>query len=357
MSKFNWVRQKFAGPRVVDETSYFSCESVKSGSNEVDMTPPPSQCGIMIKNIQGEFVIHGCAVRFPNNWLVAPDHVLSDTRSGKFAKGRQGHLDLAGKERVILAPDLVGIKLSEVEFAKIGISAAKVGLLTRKILATIATYKGKGTCAALQNDYTIFGTVKYDGTTMPGYSGAAYMNGATIVGVHQHGGKENGGYNASYIYAALNRHDKLKMEDTPEWLEKLARSDNPVQYRDYDMDSIMILHEDGRYAIVERSDARAYFDSWDGGFLRRSKKNLVNYDDAEHYESASGEARNLSMSGASGSSGKPSDLDTNQLLQSISGLTRALKAANKQTRKSTATTSTPSNTMPGPIVATGQPAT
>nr|UCR92584.1 MAG: hypothetical protein [Solemoviridae sp.] len=321
------------------------------------MTPPSSQCGIMIKNNQGEFVVHGCAVRFPNNWLVAPDHVLSDGRSGKYAKGRQGYLDLAGKERISLAADMVGIKLTEADFAKIGISAAKVGLIAaRKILATIATYKGKGTCAALQNDYSIFGTVRYDGTTMPGYSGAAYMNGSALLGIHQHGGKENGGYNASFIYAVLNRLDKIRNEDTPEWLEKLARSNNPIPYRDFDMDSIMILHDDGRFAIVDKSDVKAHFDNWDGGNLRRSKKGLVAYDDAE-LESASGEASNLSTSGASGSSVKPSDLDINQLPQLIGGLTRALKAANKQNRKSIVITPTPSNTTLGPIVATGQPAT
>lgn len=352
-----WIRVWLKEPTVMQRLSQYTAESVRVGSDEMVLTVPRFQCGIMIKN-GDNFVVHGSAVRFPGNYLVAPDHVLSENVE-KFAKGTQSSISLKGLDRVLLAADLVAIKLTANQFSKIGLAEAKVTLLPRQgVMATITSFSQRGTCARLRHNKQLFGMVTYEGTTMQGYSGCAYTDGNYCLGVHQHGGAINGGFNASYIYAMLLRMDKTKNEDSAEWLTSYAKEQGALSYKDYGLDEIMLMEETGKYHILTKDAIREVFgnDYADAdGKLRLRKKGPGYNDAAPEYESLSGEARNSNLSGGSSRSDKSRNSGISPA-QSVINLFKKLSKDHKLVvRKSLGIIPVHEDSTDGQTVMTGQP--
>nr|QZZ63346.1 hypothetical protein [Leuven Sobemo-like virus 2] len=192
-------------------------ESVRAGSTEVSLTSPKCQC--QIGRVEGgNFIVYGNAIRFADH-LIAPDHVLSMPEAA--AKGSQGVVKLEDKDRIMLATDLVAIKLNERDFSTIGISICKIGTDAGAVHAQVVGPLGQGTTGVLKHDNTSFGRMLYEGTTLPGYSGAAYCVGTQVFGIHCRGGAVNGGYSASYAWAML----RSQLQQTPESSEDWLRSE------------------------------------------------------------------------------------------------------------------------------------
>lgn len=158
-------------------------ESRRQGSEESPMTMPPYQCAIGYKD-GAEFKVIGYAIRMDENVLVGPDHVLSDDEDmNKQACGKQGIISLRGKDRIILDTDLVMIKLEPKDLSSIGIKQCKIGELPEHgQMAQIVGPRSLGTMGRLLHDTLSFGRVVYEGTTVGGYSGAAYQIGSAVVG-------------------------------------------------------------------------------------------------------------------------------------------------------------------------------
>lgn len=101
----------------------------------------------------------------------------------------------------------------------------------------------------------LFGKVNYASSTFRGYSGAAYCSGTQLAAIHLHGGTVNSGYSASYLLALLKHLNKIKDEDTADWMERCKRAGARVvvddQWRDLDECRIRV---NGRYHIVDRSN-------------------------------------------------------------------------------------------------------
>lgn len=333
-----WYRRMLYGPKIVKAPQIeYIPESAIPGSHEMPLTRPSCQCGIMVENENGDHVLVGNAVRFPFNYLVGPDHVLNDN-DVKIARGRQGYISLAGKERIPITTDLVAIKLQQEEFSRIGLSASVVKCIENKTAtASVVSYHGRGTVSLVSLNNHLFGHVTYSGTTQPGYSGAAYTVGNTVVGVHVYGGRTNGGINASYIYAVLNRLETAKNEDSAEWLAHLFRDHGEITYQEHGLDEVMI-HRNGRFDLVNRSSViKAFGPDYanSSGKLRKIKRR--EYDDVImpeivdfQPESCSGESHHLKNSGASSVLGKPRNSENNEHLQLMSELN---KLSVKQARK------------------------
>lgn len=192
------------------------------------------------------------------DYLVMPSHVFAAV-SAPAVKGRQ-HWILLKKdvEYVELDTDLIAIKCSEKELSTIGASQVSIShsLPYSGEYVSIVGASGKGTVGVLRHDRSIFGRVTYDGTTVGGYSGAGYCSGNRLVGIHTNGGAVNGGFSASYIYSLICRTDKVKPEDSDDWLrEQFSKKSGRgirVDKRWNDMDEVRI-EVNGRYAIVDRS--------------------------------------------------------------------------------------------------------
>ncbi|APG75768.1 hypothetical protein 1 [Hubei sobemo-like virus 49] len=296
---YRWVKARLgkydvvsAAPRRMDSV----LESRRTGSDETPMTPPRHQAVVAIRD--GDIMrVLGCAVRF-NNTLVGPDHVLGGTPDvEKFVKGSQSWVALASRERIPLDTDLVAIEMSDKDFASIGISACKVAPMGNQTeFAQIVGPDAKGTVGQLKHDAICFGRLVYTGTTIQGYSGAAYTMGPKVMGIHQMGGAVNGGYSAEYINNLLLVHFKQRYESSPEWLLSQYEAGRTMSWKRTGDPSTYQLKVGGRYALVDRDDMDAAFgEHWRDSEVIQNKRDVRHRD----YESTGAVANFLSNSAVS----------------------------------------------------------
>lgn len=335
MPGYRWLISKLKDPVIlhkVEQTGMFHLESTREGSIENAMTVPPCQCNIAIKSeLENELIIVGCATRFPNNCLVAPDHVLVDN-APKYAIGRQGRLSLLGKVREALDADLVYIQLEERDFATIGVSAAKISsLVPTGVVASVVGSKDVGTVGLLHHDHLIFGRVCYDGTTLGGYSGAAYTAGNEVLGVHQHGGRVNGGYSSSYIWTMIRNRLKIRFEDSDTWLLGQYKAGRKIKYKLWGVDEV-VIEIGGTYSTVQKGSlVTAFGDTWDAVDGIIHIQNRRDYDDA--VPESTGEANNLKHPGALSSSEKSQASSVSQHQQLIDAYANLPKKSQRNFRK------------------------
>lgn len=275
-------------------------ESVRAGSTENPMPQPA--CQVAIGVLEGDrFLAHGCALRL-GDYLVMPSHVYA-LKKDVCAMGHRQHskwLPLSEREFVELDTDILAVKCSPGELSTL---LVKQAALCHEIpegghYASVVGSAGKGTTGTLRTDPTVFGRVVYSGTTVGGYSGAGYMVGTTLAGIHQSGGVVNGGFSASYLWAVLSQIDQRKDEASEDWLASSFKSKRRIKIdpKWNDLDEIRV-QVNGRYAVVERSSmAKAFGSDWRD--LLNTQYELVLKPDAT-YES--GEARDSGTPGASSS--------------------------------------------------------
>ncbi|APG75803.1 hypothetical protein 1 [Hubei diptera virus 14] len=278
-------------------------ESVKSGSEE--MSKPRPKCQILIGRKNGEeFEIYGNAVRIWDS-LVTPTHVVHDASledGSVYIKGSQAVIKLDVTMFDALDTDLSYANLTQTQFSTIG--APTVSLdenLTCGALVEVTGVVGKGTVGKLYHDSSIFGRVIYNGSTKGGYSGAPYMRGNRVVGVHCWGGKENAGYSASYIKVLLCIANKQKPEDTEDFLLKIVGDLDENAIRNTGSE-VLIRHK-GQYHSIDYDEWAKVSDMYDKKI--RQLDNKYSYTDAESMEMESlrhsGEYKSLMQPGASGS--------------------------------------------------------
>lgn len=263
-------------------------ESAIPGSEERAMTFPKGQCLAGFR-VNGSFHVAGCAVRM-DEWLVIPDHVKS-------AVGQQPIelLTFDQKRSIVLTPgemeelnildtDLLEVRLGPARFSELGLAKVNVAPCLSEDhggYVSIVGAFGRGTTGTLRHSL-LFGKVNYSSSTFKGYSGAAYMLGSQIVGIHLHGGSSNSGYSASYVLAMLKHRYKIKDEDSTDWLqgqkEAGARVEVDPEWRDLDEARVRV---NGRYHIVQTDTmARVYGKTWRGG-LSNKKAFRVGFVDPE----------------------------------------------------------------------------
>ncbi|QKN22639.1 hypothetical protein [Erysiphe necator associated sobemo-like virus 3] len=311
-------------------------ESRRPGSEESPLTIPDYQATVGFFS-DGKFEVLGAVVRFANNMLVGPDHVLNDSIP-LYVKGRQNQVSIHGKRRIVLDTDLVAIPMTDAELSKIGISVARISDFRddSSAMAYIVGPMGVGTTGKLFHDSTIFGRVIYKGTTKPGYSGAAYSIGSALAGIHCHGGNENGGFAASYVWALLSLNLKIYVEDSPKWLLAQFEAGNIIEWQHAGDPDWVTVKINGKYNNVT---SQAMYDTFGGDWhksskLRRSKRN--SYEDYELESTRAirsdpnltGEVRNSKNPGASSSVvgiQEPEQLDLQQLTHAYKNLSRQQK--------------------------------
>lgn len=300
-------------------------ESLREQSSERSTVMPKIQVKVgTVKD--GVFVVYGSAVRI---WdaVVMPAHVLSaakDDEGDVWLKGSQGCMRFNVKGFVDIETDLVAKILALEDFSRIGMAQVN---LYECIPATgefvsICGVRGEGTVGKLMHDQTAFGKVTYSGTTMPGYSGAPYMKGSAVVGIHCWGGKVNGGYSASFVKVLIQRMMKQSCESSEDWLmDKFnKKSVRKADIRFEPGNDEAWIRYNGQYHIVS------------GDVFRKAKGfDYLGYDDGDSMrveESLlhSGESKSLESPGASGDVSQPGEVD----LYQIKSLTKQLsKLTNK----------------------------
>lgn len=335
---YNTLRVMCGGaPKVVDNTVMISnrrtaFESVRAGSTESAM-PSPKNRGLVGELNAGEFHTVGCAIRM-GMWLIMPAHVYAAV-SKPYVKGRQSLLDISEYEFVELDTDLIGIKMSNKDLSVIGLAdvGCYLDIPKQGAFCSIVGSAGLGTVGVVRLDHTVFGRVTYSGTTVAGYSGAPYMSGTSLIGVHTSGGAVNGGYAAGYIKTLLQIIDKEKPESSEDWLQRVYDRDEEIRIdpKWQGLDEIRI-QVGGKFAIVDRqSMSRAFGKHWendiDDGYFVKSKRSFMDEDYgvnpyADHECKPSGEVK-TSDSGVSRLSKESPDLEDrvlNKLMAELSKL-------------------------------------
>lgn len=241
-------------------------ESPVAGSEEFSMTTPKCQALVGYQK-GGNFMVAGNCIRI-DDWLLIPDHVLSAVNGApieirSFDQKRVVKLTSDElSELQILDTDMLFVRLSGSRFADMGLSQARVATnLPERVGAhcSVVGCYGEGTLGTVTHS-VLFGKVNYSGSTFKGYSGAAYMQGAQLVGIHLHGGTYNTGYSASYLLSVLKYLAKIVPEDTAEFLETMRDAgaivvEDPT-WRDIDDTRVRI---NGRYHIVGRAEYRRVY--------------------------------------------------------------------------------------------------
>lgn len=140
----------------------------------------------------------GYAVRV-GNALVCPTHVLNQCEQvlvGKFL--------ISGWEQSVKLADVSYALVSEKVFSQLGMAKPSIGKLNGKNLVFCTGVNG--TSSGTLTKINTIGMVSYSGSTLPGYSGAAYCDKNTLFGIHT-GNSGNGinvGVSAFFLECEIN---------------------------------------------------------------------------------------------------------------------------------------------------------
>lgn len=246
-------------------------ESLKDGSPLEDTSKGamPKFMGILASEVDGSLTLLGNCVRIAD-WVVFPSHVMKDDQvlilpkdPDRLEKGKR--ILLMREALVELDTDLVGAKLKEEQFSLVGLAKPNLGMVAPESSAMAVAFAaviGKSAHGAVRCCRE-FGKVIFLGSTVKGFSGGAYTRGPSLLGVHLHGGPENAGYAASYIYARIRQIEKQSQEDSDEWFRKtisamVKKGKKPqLQRSPGDPMEWMFLDQSGRYHTLDQATIEA----------------------------------------------------------------------------------------------------
>lgn len=332
-------------PKISDNPREF--ESLRTGSSEMPMIKTKYQAFVG-QRVGDRFEISGSGFRIENTFVV-PGHVVSaamDKDGDFYIKGLSSLIRVNADNGSQADTDVMLFPMLEVDFSRIGLPRCTLfeRLPDVGVIVEITGAQGKGTTGKLRHDYSNFGHVVYSGTTLNGYSGALYMKGKDVVGMHTSGGSQNCGYSASYLKVLVNTLNTTKYEDSEDFLRKILGTKR-LSERDvmpiYEHGDVQIRWQ-GQYHRVEAS-------SWYNVMGKHWEFGNDLYDDSEStreivQEGAStstsfeikeslmnsGESQTLKASGDSGNLIEKSPVQSCLSQQQMRNLQQCLKDAQRQ---------------------------
>lgn len=205
---FTWMKQR------KDTYSGLIREAIIDGSTLIGSKVTPKFQATV--KAMGGYKTHGQAVRIAD-YLVTPYHVLSSVSTESdfvTITGKQGSIDLSIADFVEVYTDVAAIRLDEKLFSKAGLGVPK---LSRSIEGTCTVTALGKTATGSFCDGRVLGHINVTASTEKGFSGAAYVQMGTLLGMHQGAEKDvNVGVSATMINALLQktRMDKYSPEAT-----------------------------------------------------------------------------------------------------------------------------------------------
>lgn len=295
----------------------YNTESIRTGSVLTKYCAPGMQVSLGI--LEGvKFVAHGCGVRvdvesIQTPFIITPGHVYDGLPDTFTLYGKTGCVVIDKKslligsspverKRYVLDTDVIAFPISTIEASKAGVSKSTIGNTVSNpgVMACIVGPSGEGSLGTLQADANVFGWLIYSGSTVAGFSGAAYVVGNSVVAFHMLGGSRNMGYSLRLAYLTLKYYLRVKPEDTYEWLQTFITKKRGKIILDKtwpESDSVRVKVR-GEYHIVDK-------ETWQDaiGKLTISELGSVEYDDASVVpQSAVPESKNSVLTAMAGSS-------------------------------------------------------
>lgn len=350
---FRWLASMLEPGSVVatvipnpSEVSYFA-ETLRVGSSMVKYPAP--DCQVLLGYLEnGVFQTFGCGIRVDiptvdGPFIITPLHVYSRCGDSFAVRGKSGTVTVdrlklqnglfsGDRLHFDLDLDVCAFQLTPVEASQIGVRRATITpfVPSHGAMARVVGPAGVGSLGTLSTDPHSFGQLIYAGSTEPGFSGAGYVLGNGVAGIHTAGGHRNVGFSLRLAYVTLAHHCKVHGEETAEWLEDLfrvkkrkARIDNTWQ----DNDSYRI-QIDGLYHIVGVSDMKKAM----GRDIAVHEQSVCYDDDPKDYRPQStsqGNAPSMSTQ-ASSSSSDYVQATLQTLLSSMQQLQGSLKKTQAQ---------------------------
>lgn len=200
-------------------------------------------------------------------YLITASHVLSKMADIvlQFADGTCCKTE--PRDWVKLAPDVSVLPLTG-KFAHLAskLRTLHPGTAKRIDVNVVSAYDSRNGSVGLlrgpnsqECDSVGFGRVVYGGSTRAGFSGAPYINGKTVHGMHTNGGQLNTGYSASYIMMLLKMHFR-NSESVPESSEiaMVQRALRTAQREDIEFQPVgqdeVQIKLGGQYFVLDTED-------------------------------------------------------------------------------------------------------
>lgn len=189
-------------------------ESIRDGSPilETEEIPLPRS---QVSFLDSDDVFVGSGIRVSDDKIMVPTHVLTLLRGKGSLVGPQTSVSLASWSRNEVYPEVTLLDVGAKTLTEMGVSKAKVASLEGEAFVRIvAPGRRKGlTRSSVGNlrESQTFGLVEYAGSTEPGFSGAAYLNGNIVIGMHIGGGQQNFGVEVEFALVL----DQPKTSESP----------------------------------------------------------------------------------------------------------------------------------------------
>lgn len=276
-------------------------EKMMVGSNfELNTPLPKIQCEVWVSFEKRPFQLAGQAWRL-DNYLVTAWHNVSDADAVRLKSGditvdvpyEKGFENVEGDIACYL-PDPRDLN-------KLGLQQAKLSSVgSQKVLARVVAL-GKMSMG-FAKPYDAFGYLQYDGSTVPGFSGAPYMlNEKVVVGMHIGGMTVNVGYDVNYLKMLMRKKTKesssdfIKSEADKAQMVIRKSAFNPDEYdvevrgrrgeRQYyrmDEEELDKWNSKWRDADVDYATGELYLNPYKAGRGKRSKG--LSYDEESRYD-------------------------------------------------------------------------
>lgn len=231
-------------------------EKAMPGSTYIKPIQVPFQVEVQA-HVDGFWMTQGQALRIKDEVYITPMHVVTGLdRIALYKNDKRVEISATWEH---VHGDLALLRVTSSISGQLGVTVgklAKVGARGGTQNYVHVTANGQTSFGPLTADEE-FGMVKYGGSTMGGFSGAAYAVNNTIFGMHLGCDTTNLGYESTYLHAMVERYlQRMTPESTEDWLyDTMERRGRDLEYRQspFDPDEIMVQVR-GEYHVVNADD-------------------------------------------------------------------------------------------------------
>lgn len=237
--------------RIVADPMMLVTEGLVPGSRLIDGGKAPAcQVGVAIK--KGDtYVVIGAGIRM-DNYLITPTHNghvgydMYIVKDGRVAR-------VETRDELYIAADASAFFVPESTWTDLRVRQVRMGPLNQSATVKIvSSCDAKYTIGEIRPVPDMIGRVVYNASTVPGFSGSAYMNGEVCHAMHFHGGVRGGGYEILYLWCRLKAMLKQSPEASEDFLMDLKRTDNVLEHEYVDNDFIVMRSKGGFYHLSDR---------------------------------------------------------------------------------------------------------
>nr|UGO57176.1 MAG: hypothetical protein 1 [Riboviria sp.] len=219
-----------------------SPEGMIPGSKLLDGGRIPS-CQVCVAWFaNGAHVVVGAGIRVEDH-LVLPAH-NTHNEQGLYIVYGGSKVYKVTTPQVELAADLIAFHIPDTVWSQMGVSRARLSPMAKTATVQVTASTNAQYSIGSLKIVEPMGRVAYVASTMPGFSGSAYMDGNACKGIHLHGGASGGGYEMMYVWVRLKHALQQNPESSEDFLRGLVKPNR----------RLLTEALDGNYAVVRTTE-------------------------------------------------------------------------------------------------------